>query len=161
MDNLKPESKSLPSNWGLPKPTSERSSCVEDLGADSLDNVELVITLGGIRVRIPDEDAEKITSVSKPSTTSRRTSSNSRESFPTAAHRALPARRNPWNRMSKRRVVVTGLGIVAGRDRHRPGLGQPSSPDAAARRADRASTSALPTRIAAEVKGFNSPTGCL
>ena len=40
------------------------SSFVEDLGADSLDNVELVMALEEeFGVEIPDEDAEKITRV--------------------------------------------------------------------------------------------------
>ena len=40
------------------------SSFVEDLGADSLDNVELVMALEEeFACQIPDEDAEKITNV--------------------------------------------------------------------------------------------------
>jgi acyl carrier protein len=40
------------------------SSFVEDLGADSLDNVELVMALEEeFGIEIPDEDAEKITRV--------------------------------------------------------------------------------------------------
>ena len=40
------------------------SSFVEDLGADSLDNVELVMALEEeFGVQIPDEEAEKITNV--------------------------------------------------------------------------------------------------
>ncbi len=40
------------------------SSFTEDLGADSLDNVELVMALEEeFECEIPDEDAEKITSV--------------------------------------------------------------------------------------------------
>jgi len=40
------------------------SSFVEDLGADSLDNVELVMALEEeFECEIPDEDAEKITTV--------------------------------------------------------------------------------------------------
>ena len=40
------------------------SSFVEDLGADSLDNVELVMALEEeFEIEIPDEDAEKITTV--------------------------------------------------------------------------------------------------
>ena len=40
------------------------SSFVEDLGADSLDTVELVVALEAeFECEIPDEDAEKITSV--------------------------------------------------------------------------------------------------
>ena len=40
------------------------SSFVDDLGADSLDTVELVMALEeGFGIEIPDEDAEKITTV--------------------------------------------------------------------------------------------------
>jgi len=40
------------------------SSFVDDLGADSLDTVELVMALGRrVRVRDPGEEAEKITTV--------------------------------------------------------------------------------------------------
>ena len=40
------------------------ASFIDDLGADSLDTVELVMALEeGFGVEIPDEDAEKITTV--------------------------------------------------------------------------------------------------
>ena len=40
------------------------ASFIDDLGADSLDTVELVMALEeGFGIEIPDEDAEKITSV--------------------------------------------------------------------------------------------------
>ena len=43
---------------------SEESSFVDDLGADSLDTVELVMALEEeFECEIPDEDAEKITTV--------------------------------------------------------------------------------------------------
>ena len=43
---------------------SEESSFVDDLGADSLDTVELVMALEEeFETEIPDEDAEKITTV--------------------------------------------------------------------------------------------------
>ena len=43
---------------------SLESSFVDDLGADSLDTVELVMALEeGFGTEIPDEDAEKITTV--------------------------------------------------------------------------------------------------
>ena len=42
------------------------ASFVEDLGADSLDTVELVMALEEeMEIEIPDEDAEKITTVQK------------------------------------------------------------------------------------------------
>ena len=42
------------------------ASCVEDLGADSLDTVELVMALEEeFSIEIPDEDAEKILTVGK------------------------------------------------------------------------------------------------
>lgn len=43
---------------------TEESSFVDDLGADSLDAVELIMRLEEeFEVEIPDEDAEKITTV--------------------------------------------------------------------------------------------------
>ena len=43
---------------------SESASFVEDLGADSLDTVELVMALEEeLETEIPDEEAEKITTV--------------------------------------------------------------------------------------------------
>ena len=43
---------------------TERAKFVEDLGADSLDTVELVMALEEeFSIEIPDEDAEKIMSV--------------------------------------------------------------------------------------------------
>lgn len=43
---------------------TEDKSFVEDLGADSLDIVELIMGLEDeFRIEIPDEDAEKLTSV--------------------------------------------------------------------------------------------------
>jgi acyl carrier protein len=42
----------------------ETASCVDDLGADSLDIVELVMAFEeAFDIDIPDEDAEKITTV--------------------------------------------------------------------------------------------------
>ena len=47
-----------------PDEVSVSSSFVEDLGADSLDTVELVMALEEeFETEIPDEDAEKITTV--------------------------------------------------------------------------------------------------
>ncbi|MFQ5663648.1 MAG: acyl carrier protein [Terriglobia bacterium] len=43
---------------------TETASFVDDLGADSLDTVELVMAFEeAFNIEIPDEDAEKITSV--------------------------------------------------------------------------------------------------
>ena len=43
---------------------TEDKSFIEDLGADSLDIVELIMGLEDeFRIEIPDEDAEKLTSV--------------------------------------------------------------------------------------------------
>ncbi|HOJ65274.1 MAG TPA: acyl carrier protein [Spirochaetota bacterium] len=43
---------------------TESSSFIEDLGADSLDTVELIMQLEeAFNIQIPDEDAEKISTV--------------------------------------------------------------------------------------------------
>jgi acyl carrier protein len=48
-----------------PEKVTSDASFVEDLGADSLDTVELVMALEEkFSIEIPDEDAEKITTVS-------------------------------------------------------------------------------------------------
>jgi acyl carrier protein len=45
---------------------TEEASFIEDLGADSLDTVELVMALEDeFSLDIPDEDAEKLTTVGK------------------------------------------------------------------------------------------------
>jgi acyl carrier protein len=78
------------------------SSFVEDLGADSLDTVELVMALEEeFETEIPDEEAEKITTVSRRSTISPHTS------------RSDPLHGGLTGVMTRRRVVVTGLGIVS------------------------------------------------
>jgi acyl carrier protein len=47
-----------------PEQATETASFIEDLGADSLDTVELVMALEEeFEIEIPDEDAEKITTV--------------------------------------------------------------------------------------------------
>ena len=54
-------------NLGLdPDKVANESSFVEDLGADSLDTVELVMAFEEeFSLEIPDEDAEKLTTVEK------------------------------------------------------------------------------------------------
>jgi len=43
---------------------TEEASFIDDLGADSLDTVELVMALEeGFEIEVPDEDAEKLTTV--------------------------------------------------------------------------------------------------
>ena len=50
------------------------ASFVDDLGADSLDTVELVMAFEeAFGIEIPDEDAEKIATVRTPSSTSKST----------------------------------------------------------------------------------------
>ena len=50
--------------WGQEEEVTNDSSFVDDLGADSLDTVELVMALEEeFETEIPDEDAEKITTV--------------------------------------------------------------------------------------------------
>ncbi|NOZ61198.1 MAG: acyl carrier protein [Calditrichaeota bacterium] len=47
-----------------PSEVTDEAHFIEDLGADSLDTVELVMALEDeFKVEIPDEDAEKITTV--------------------------------------------------------------------------------------------------
>ena len=47
-----------------PDKVTEKASFIDDLGADSLDNVELVMAFEEeFDLEIPDEDAEKITTV--------------------------------------------------------------------------------------------------
>ena len=47
-----------------PEQVTPDASFVDDLGADSLDTVELVMALEeGFDIEVPDEDAEKLTTV--------------------------------------------------------------------------------------------------
>ena len=47
-----------------PEKVTDKASFIDDLGADSLDNVELVMAFEEeFGIEIPDEDAEKITRV--------------------------------------------------------------------------------------------------
>src|SRR3984885_11738312 len=104
------------------------ASFVDDLGADSLDTVELVMALEEeFEIEIPDEDAEKITTV----------------------HQAI-------DYINKRRVVVTGLGVVS------PVGSTVDSAWAAVLRGEsgigpltRFDVSAFPVRFGGEVRGFD------
>ena len=72
------------------------ASFQDDLGADSLDIVELVMALEEeFEIEIPDEDAEKITTVQ-------------------AGHRLHQRTRERREASLSRRVVVTGLGLICG-----------------------------------------------
>lgn len=63
------------------------SSFTEDLGADSLDTVELVMALEEeFDTEIPDEEAEKITTVQEAI------------DYVNAPHSVRPCRRSPWGR---------------------------------------------------------------
>jgi acyl carrier protein len=47
-----------------PDEITPEASFIDDLGADSLDTVELVMALEeGFEIEVPDEDAEKLTTV--------------------------------------------------------------------------------------------------
>ena len=66
MENLEARVKKvIAEKLGVDEATiKNEASFVEDLGADSLDTVELVMALEEeFNVQIPDEDAEKITTV--------------------------------------------------------------------------------------------------
>lgn len=66
MDNLEARvRKVIAEKLGIEEPTiKNEASFVDDLGADSLDTVELVMALEEeFNCQIPDEDAEKITTV--------------------------------------------------------------------------------------------------
>ena len=105
------------------------SSFVDDLGADSLDTVELVMALEEeFEIEIPDEDAEKITTVQQAI------------DYVEVARQGLSGR-PPASTVQRRRVVVTGLGIVSpvGNTRRR-GLGQRARRQVRHRPASRAST---------------------
>jgi acyl carrier protein len=65
MSVLEKVKKIVVENLGVdPEKVTEEASFIEDLGADSLDTVELVMALEEeFGVEIPDEEAEKITTV--------------------------------------------------------------------------------------------------
>ena len=79
------------------------ASFVDDLGADSLDTVELVMALEEeFETEIPDEDAEKITTVQQ-----------AIDYINSHKGRRGPDRISEPALLSKRRVVIHGLGIVS------------------------------------------------
>ena len=65
MSVLEKVKKIVVENLGVdPEKVTEKASFIEDLGADSLDTVELVMALEEeFGVEIPDEEAEKILTV--------------------------------------------------------------------------------------------------
>src|SRR5215468_11187893 len=118
------------------------ASFIDDLGADSLDTVELVMALEeGFSIEIPDEDAEKITTV--------KDAINYIE-----AH--LPKSYTRLGDLEKRRVVVTGVGLVTalgtGTEKTWKGLCEGRSGVTAITRFD---TTQFSTKIAAEIKSFD------
>jgi acyl carrier protein len=134
--------RSLPSNWASTKSEiKNESSFVDDLGADSLDTVELVMALEEeFECEIPDEEAEKITSVQQAI------------DYVNATSRSNP----PEPALTRRRVVVTGLGVISpvgntvseawdAITNGRSGIGEITRFD----------TSSFPVKIAGEVKGFD------
>ena len=93
------------------------ASFVDDLGADSLDTVELVMALEEeFEIEIPDEDAEKITTVQQAiDYISERRNKSLIASGPAAAASASDFE----SFVSKRRVVITGLGSGLSGGQHR------------------------------------------
>lgn len=67
MENIEAKVKEVVANkLGIEATIDNNASFIEDLGADSLDTVELVMALEEeFGCEIPDEEAEKITTVQK------------------------------------------------------------------------------------------------
>ncbi len=139
------------------------SSFVDDLGADSLDTVELVMALEEeFECEIPDEDAEKITTVQQAidyvNVTIKKliqpAAFTSR--FLVVSEQSAVARA----KLSRRRVVVTGSGHhFAGRQQRSRGLGQHRCWQVPAlTRITRFDASAIASQIAGEVKDFDVST---
>ena len=83
------------------------ASFQEDLGADSLDVVELVMQFEeAFDIEIPDEDAEKIKTV--------KDAVDYIEKTPESGQVAMDASESMKQQPSRRRVVVTGLGLICG-----------------------------------------------
>ena len=98
------------------------SSFVDDLGADSLDTVELVMALEEeFECEIPDDEAEKITTVQQAIDFILATRSNPfRDSSAGKAVARMAGLAtdlhfpvSPENTLARRRVVITGLGLVS------------------------------------------------
>ena len=127
------------------------ASFVDDLGADSLDTVELVMALEEeFEIEIPDEDAEKITTVQQAVDY---ISEGATRPEPPAAYAALRSQ----SFVSKRRVVITGLGLVV------PSAAMWPTAWAAILRGEsgigpitRFDVSSFPTRIGGAVRDFDS-----
>src|SRR6201988_5257387 len=82
------------------------ASFVDDLGADSLDTVELVMAFEeAFGIEIPDEDAEKIATVKEPAAYIQKHGKKK------IASRCESTRKESVDQVS-RRVVVTGVGLV-------------------------------------------------
>src|SRR6476469_2502853 len=132
---------------GVPEAdVSNEKAFVADLGADSFDTVELVMALEDeFGIEIPDEEAEKITTVQLAI------------DYAQKSQKAAggPSRSEGIARMSSRRVVVTGLGLISpvgnSVDEGWQNLLAGRSGISAITRFD---ASAFSCRIAGEVKGF-------
>ena len=90
------------------------ASFTDDLGADSLDIVELVMAFEEeFGIEIPDEDAEKIGRVQRPSTTSSSTPRTRTERSPARTRRVQTSAETIAMNATDAAVVVTGVGLVS------------------------------------------------